>query len=309
MAKATENTTATLDNLKVSTRNQTTAGAKESRDRQLQIITAEEKNMGPKLVAASSYMQAFEFQSYDPRFHSESFREKMFAEALEELAQTVKGFIKDRSNVSPTSTKSNMMTMYALAARLTAVSKIQEENGARFYFKPITMYDLISDVIHADYEIRMNNMTSYGLRKYIESGRLYIDELIYLVRLRHNFLPALAFGMAGADQYGNPAGLFKKLGVIIKSIRKKDTTPNLLLRNTSELRKYNDMLANAIMAKDLLKLTEDGPILNKTIKKILENIRFETINLTIEDSDELHVKELKSEFNQFKTNLENLLAN
>ena len=275
-------------------RGQTKITTSDYRDKLLERIDAEH-DIGGKLALAVKYHYAWEFQGMSVECRrNPTYLAEVYDESIREFLERMHHFMTDRSDTSAISQNNKMNSLYALAATMHYVNSLQTEDSMDNHFNPVSMLDLFNDVVNATAQINAGKLSSVNLPAYIDHGRVLLEDMTYLLRLRYNFLTAFSYGLATTNAAGDEATLFQNAGYILESIIKRPWRPEFEIKNTSQIVYYGTILNRALIARTMLETLGVPLMTDKVIYKIYKDIDFsKSEDLTIGSGDPLNVVEKK----------------
>lgn len=253
--------------------------ARDTRNKEWKYLL-ESKTMSEKLDAAASFVQAMEFQSFEPRFEDEVDRQALFKTGLEELVQKSRSLIKNRDKTSATQSSARMQNLYALAAQLHKVSLHQEEKAQEWGFTPMSVYDVAIQGMKNQWALTQNigSVNDYETNTSTTIAARWMEDMTYLLRVRANFLAAYVFVMMAADTNGDEPSKLDKIWTVVKtSVFKKKWSTNLYYRNTKQIEYYNFILNLALTTRNDLYDLGITPMTDEKIVKILEKADFSDV--------------------------------
>ena len=293
MAKTTENTDKSNSMMGNMCAGQGKLTTSDYRDKLLTLID-EEQDIGRKLSLAVKYNYAWEFQGMSAECgRTNSYSAKVFDESIREYLESMHKFIVSRENTSATSKNNSMNSLYAITATMHYTNSLQEENGEKNGYKPVSMLDLITDAANADAQINAGKLSSYNLPKYVDSGRVLLGDITYLLRIRYNFLTAFAFGLATTNVDGDEATTMGLAKIVLEGMLHRTWSPDFEIKNTRQIQYYGTVLERALNTRAILENMNADLRTDKTIYKIYSSISFSNFDTTPNKADALNVSEKK----------------
>ena len=186
-----------------------------------------------------------------------------------------------------------MNTLYAIAATMHYTNSLQEEDAAKNGYKAVSMLDLLSDVSTATAEINANKLSSNQLPAYVDSGRILLGDVIYMLRLRYNFLTGFAFGLATTNIVGDEATLLGLAKYVLDGKFNRAWRPDFENKNTSQINYYTLIMKRAIGARDILETMGESPVTDPTMFSIFRTLNFDSFDTKPNKDDALDVAEKK----------------
>jgi len=263
------------------------------RDKLLDQID-KEPDIGAKLSLAVKYHYAWEFQGMSMACgRSDAYLQEVYNESIREFLESMHRYIATRSNASATSRNNSMNTLYALAATMHYTNSLQEKDAALFGYKPVSMLSLFNDVVTDTAAIDQGTLSSFNLPDYVDSGRILIGDVTYMLRLRYNFLTAFSFGLATTNYDGDEATLLGLAKYILDGALHRSWSPDFANKNTSQIMYYGTIMQRALDARDMLNVLGVSPKTDKTIYKVYRALNFDSFNTTPSKDDPKPLAEKK----------------
>ena len=277
------------------------------RDKLLDQID-QSKDIGRKLSLAVKYHYAWEFQGMNKECgRTDEYSKKVFNESIREFLESMHRFIDSRSKTSATSMDNDMNSLYAIVATMHYTNSLQEQDADLNGYKAVSMLDLLSDVVDASAKINAGTLSTYDLPAYVDSGRILLGDVSYLLKLRYNFLSAFAFGLATTDIVGDEATLFGKAKYVLDGIFNRPWSPDFTNKNTSQINYYTLILERSMEARNLIEKLGENPATDKTIFKVYRSLNVDGFDARANSTDPLNVKEKKDAVIKFKRKVEDYL--
>ena len=263
------------------------------RDKLLNQID-QEQDIGRKLSLAVKYHYAWEFQGMSAECgRTDSYSAKVFNESIREFLESMHRFIDSRANTGATSRANNMNTLYAIAATMHYTNSLQEEDALKNSYKAVSMLDLVTDVVNSTALINAGKLSSNDIPAYVDSGRILMGDLVYMLRLRYNFLTGFAFGLATTNTIGDEASLMGLGKYILDGMLNRPWCPDFANKNTSQINYYTLILKRALGARSLLETLGECPTTDGTIFKVYRAINFDSFDTKPNKDDSLTLSEKK----------------
>lgn len=263
------------------------------RDKLLDQID-KEQDIGAKLSLAVKYHYAWEFQGMSAECgRTNAYSAKVFNESIREFLESMHRFISTRTATGSTSRNNDMNTLYALAATMHYTNSLQEVDGDKNNYQPVSMLDLFTDVVNDTKAIDAGTLSNHDIPEYVDSGRILIGDITYLLRLRYNFLTAFSFGLATTNVVGDEATLMGLAKYVLDGMFNRAWRPNFETKNTSQITYYGTIIHRALGARKLLETLGVDIQTDKTIYKVYRAIDFSSFDTKTVKSDPLNVSEKK----------------
>ncbi len=260
--------------------------ARDTRDKQWNYLLSS-NTMSEKLDAAAAYNYAMEFQGFEPRFEDEVERQGLYKQGIEELVQKVRALAKNRNKTGATAKSDHMENLYALGAQLHKISHHQTVKSKEWGFKPMSTYDVIVEGLKNDWAIGQNQASSdaYDTDTSTTIASRWKEDMVYLLRLRANFLTAYVYVMMAADVNGDEPSFMSKAWTLIKTnLFKKSWSTNLNYRTTKQIQYYNYILNLALTTRyDLMDMAY-SPMIDKKVIGIMSHIDFSDVDSALDPS-------------------------
>ena len=205
-----------------------------------------DKTLAGKIKDASVLCMAFEFQIWTPEVADADYRNSLFTQAIEELVETILSLRKSNS-VDATGISQNMYNLYALAATLHRINPLQDEfaSNADQPFNEYSLLNIISDGLRQLDDANKNNVNIHNLPAYIQRVQQYSEPLLYILKVRYNFLAAFAWNEL---QDGPPMTTLDQLGKILTRLtpvdQKKDGFDQLVGKIEGKIENWEPHWAN-----------------------------------------------------------------
>ena len=278
------------------------------RDKLLNQID-QEHDIGRKLSLAVKYHYAWEFQGMSAECgRTNSYSQKVFNESIREFLESMHRFIDSRTETSATSRDNNMNTLYAISATMHYTNSLQEEDASKNGYKPVSMLDLINDVVVSTSKINAGTLSTYDIPDYVDSGRILMGDVTYLLRLRYNFLTAFSFGLATTNVVGDEATLLGLAKYLLDGIFNRAWRPNFETKNTSQINYYTLILDRALGARQMLETLGESPETDRSIFKVYRALDVETFDTRSVQNEPLNIKEKKDAVIKFKRKVDDYLS-
>lgn len=286
MSKHVEGTKADSQRMQILLRQGQTLDARNNAIKHME----EADEMPAKLAHAVAYHEAQEYQLWIPKEEEDDKRDAMITDAVKEFFKIFASYVDDYSDFSVSSSHSSMQNMSALAGALhynnDNQARLLREGGKCPDF-PVCKGNLLSMVEIIEAGMAKKNQLNRGLiaTSDLKPWELEIlrkeQDVVYLLKIRYNFLVAYAYALASAEKAGDEASKFTNITRFLGLLGTGKWTPNFLSRNTAQI-EYNALvLEYAQQTRDFLKSVgypiEDS--VDNKVAKIWSRARWERIDL------------------------------
>jgi len=272
----------------------------------------QEPDIGAKLSLAVKYHYAWEFQGMSMACGRDAdYIQNVYNESIREFLEGMHRYMTSRSNTSGTSQNNTMNTLYALAATMHYVNSLQIEDGKKYGYTPVSMLDLFNNTLTSTAAINAGTLSSNGLPTYVDSGRILMGDMLYLIRLRYNFLASFSFGLAVENEMGDEPTKLNLAKYLLDGIFSHAWAPNLVgakSKNTSQINYFGTILTRALGARDMLAIVNESPMTDKTIYKIYRNLDFSRFNTAPSATDSKDVAEKKTAIKNYQSLVNQFLS-
>ena len=159
-------------------------------------------DIGAKLSFATQYFSAFEFQLWKPGTETQEARAQFASDAVQEFLQNVREYISNRNDTSPSNTDNQSLNLYALSATLHSTNSQASELGGT-PIPQVSMLTLFEESIKRRPDIASGRVKTTELPQYQYFVLNQEQDVVYLLRVRQNFLKAFAFILTATDTIGD----------------------------------------------------------------------------------------------------------
>ena len=284
------------------------------------------KSMPEALDAAVAYVYAMEFQLWDANTQSVDERETMYRTTLEDFFELIRG-LRNRvghgpDSVSPLWTDMDHARLYAISVALHRVNPIQQRNADTYHFTPVSAVQLLEEGVKTQAQIDRGQIKDSSIPEtsYLTTVGRWFEDTIYILRLRHNYLSAFAYGLTQMSDKGAEPSLIKKIGniftgIIHKFIPSVGVTLNLDSRSVKQL-KYYDLILNYSLSTRKI-LTDESydrktgkafdPMTDQKIRKLYQSVKWNQQQLTAVAGESAAHAERREALQQLKSTIEQIV--
>ena len=256
---------------------------------QLRLNALKEMNAATKQLAkikyASFYFKSLEFQLWkDAGRDDQETLDHLRSEAVQEVIQSIDELTpKGKRSLSPLSESNAMQNLYALSATLhvlndeRSIPEIgsidnnlgtdQNPNPSKENHHPSGILDLFYKGLGAKESARAGTVKTDEYKPYEASVLKFEEVVTYILRLRVNFLTAIAIKQL-STQDGEDANILSRIGMLLRPWEAKSE-----MRNTVQLQYYGWVLGEAQATRNQLLALGIDVALDPTLKKVVRNVR------------------------------------
>jgi hypothetical protein len=176
-----------------------------TRDARQNALEAIEKtdDQAAKLGYASEYFASMEYQFWKPQTETPQDREDMKNVAVKDFFRKVKEYIGDRNAFNPQAADAKSKNLFALAGTLHYVNLSQVNALKGSSLDNVTMLSMIEDGLKAKAKVQDGTVIETDLPEYQAEVLRNEQDAIYLLRVRQNFLKAMAVSLASSAASGD----------------------------------------------------------------------------------------------------------
>lgn len=234
--------------------------------------------MFKKLSDAGTYFMAYEVELWTNTGEDagEDQRNILAQQATQEFYMQMEGLAPRDNSVDPTaqpdpkdfdSQKNRTASFNAFAAAAHQVNRKQADvlaaNGG---YQAISMLSLTEEALSAEKSLNKGTANLGTRELYIHEVLVHKDKAIQLMQTRYNFLPMMFID--GVTQISDK-GLFGKLEIL-----EGGWTCDMTKMNIEQVKFFeNEVLGQAIEARNFLKSIGVKPVMNSTVIKLLNNMK------------------------------------
>lgn len=262
------------------------------------------KKQFAKIKYANFYYKSLEFQLWkDAGRDNDERLEKLKLEAVQEVIQTVDELSPEGSrSLSPLSNKNHMQNLYALSAALhilnhekrlpnatsTESSDALDLDLAGESHEPTGVLKLLLDALEAKKALDDGTIRPEDLKPYQASVLKFEEVATYILRLRVNFMTAIAVKQLAAKD-GEVLNLIRRMTIWLRPWK-----PKVEARNTVQLRYYGWVLSEAKATRDNLKALGIETPLDPTLQQVIHNMQFGPATKNASDERSTVIKALQT---------------
>ena len=250
---------------------------------QLRLNALKDMNAAKKQLAkikyASLYFKSLEFQLWkDAGRDDQETLDHLRSEAVQEVIQSIDELAPEgKRSLSPLSESNAMLNLYALSAalhvlnderRIPEISSIDNNlDSSAENHNPSGILDLFYKGLEARKSVSADSVKTEEYKPY-QASVLKFEELVtYILRLRVNFLTAIAIKQLSTRD-GEDANILSRIGMLLRPWEAKSET-----RNTVQLQYYGWVLGEAQATRNQLTALGIDVSLDPTLKRVIRNIR------------------------------------
>lgn len=229
-----------------------------------------------KFAHCGAYFMAFEFQVWKGTgIDTEERRDELLNSAVAEFFRTFADSVLSHNfELSPLKEDNEMMNLYTVAALLHYVNPNQELFLKNKGLTAMTFEDVLKDIVITHERVNNSDIDMDTLKPWEKEGLKWYDHAVYFLRLRHNFLAAMAVHkLAGFDDLRSESkvsGLLAKGRVMLfpwtAKIDRFQDNPVAL----DEVRRY---IEGSNKARSFLEIHKIQPLTDKTLAKVIRNMQ------------------------------------
>ena len=235
-----------------------------------------------RISIAGTYVDAMEYQHWAPSSQPYSIRDTRMAESMQQLFLDFGKYMKDHSKVSPTKTKDKFEILYAISFTIDHLSPDQTEKLEGTGIQPLSPLNIIESALSKQALIDAGKMRASELTPGEESVVARKEDAIYLLRVRHNFLMALAYANLTSDKDGDLKSQLSNLWSLVRSKLSSGYkwTPNFADRNQQQINDITNKFAKPALETALfLQSIGQDVMTDSTIRELLTRADFSSFDL------------------------------
>jgi hypothetical protein len=226
------------------------------------------KTQEEKILYAGIYMMAFEFQLWTGKGPDDEVRrESLFNDLFIQLDKDIRNYITSANlSLDPTSTDNNMMNLYALAATLHMINPMQQTLVANNPSIPsYTVLSLAEQALEDNVAINNGSKSIASLPLWENQALQNDGDLLYMIQLRANFIPALVVSKFTNVEYAGITTKAKDLGL--------GFTANFSDVGVVALNTYGDYMKEANANRDFLTSIGSSAQYNSRLNLLYKNMQ------------------------------------
>ncbi len=233
------------------------------------------KEIPAKLAEAGAFFQAMEAQLWKNEFFDDienlevlhvAAIDQFFRKAQDLIIQIHKEPFAKKFSTNPFSQDNRMKSLYALAATSHMVNPNEEAILKQRGIEKHSMLKLIQDSLEVRDEF--NELGKDAFPPHVAEVLLFEDAAVYMLRLRSNFLAAMAFGkISGLDDENNIVRSMDAFGKMLFG-----WTADMKKHNLAEVLTYTRWIDEATRACDWVREFYESCKLNDDLYKLLKKM-------------------------------------
>ncbi|MEK6704238.1 MAG: hypothetical protein AABZ06_00455 [Bdellovibrionota bacterium] len=269
-----ETTTSLRDTIDATYRVLRQGDAMSARSARLKMME-ESRVLDAKISEAAKYFMAFEFQlinDFGTDLNVDT-RQQYYLSATLEFLSDLKRYIYKSREVLPSSNNADMQNLYAFSAAVSMINPNEEVLAEKHGWEKISMLTLLEESLKQKSALEQGLITEENIQLYQRAVLTESEDVIYLLRLRANFLAAAALGKIADLNTGgffDIPGHFRKLRLWMFKWK-----VDFSKFNTIQIRTYTKWLNQANETRDFLKQIGIEAKINEKMLKVYKNMQFD----------------------------------
>lgn len=233
-----------------------------------------------KFEAATAYMYAFEFQTWNSKMEKAEDRQMQFKDALSEIFKGVAELAIQFNKVGPDKLSNDWKNAYAIAATLHRINPAQTKDSESGKYQTYSVYDLIADGLEAGEKVNRGTIEEADLLPYQLEVAREIKTAVWLLRVRHNFLNSYALSLLDRSDSGDTSNEVNKVWTrLINGTLGRDWKPNTQSMTVAEIKYVSLILQYSQRTRSLLSTNGYDTMRTKSVINVLRNIDWKAVEL------------------------------
>jgi uncharacterized protein YoxC len=242
----------------------------------LEALAAMEASEGQvtKLGYAGEYMISHTYQSWNSKVDEPSVRLDLMGLAVPDFFYKVSNYIADRERVNPTLQDQQSMNLFAIASSLDYVNSIELDGLNDSKAPVVTMLSMIEEGLLAKADVNSGKIKLDDLPTYQREVLNREQDAIYLLRIRHNFLKAVAYSLSESSISGDEPSKLKSIWNVFKArVLGKTISHQVNELNVAQIEVIATVLDLAYATEKFLVDLGVDPMNNKNVEALLKKMR------------------------------------